>query len=87
LPRAHCSSSQRRFTIALQPPQSDFLGNLEAADRDTLAALGNHRRYAKGEYVFRAGDPGAHVYFLETGRIKIYQPAGSGRAMAGARAA
>jgi CRP/FNR family transcriptional regulator len=65
--------------LSVGQPTSDFLGNLDAADRDTLAALGRHRGYARGEYVFRAGDAGAHVYFLASGRIKIYQPAGSGR--------
>jgi len=61
------------------PPLSDFLGSLEQADRDRLFALGARRVYAKGEAVFRVGDPGAHVYFLETGRVKIFQPADSGR--------
>lgn len=61
------------------PPLSDFLGSLEQADRDTLFVLGAHRAYAKGEIVFRVGNPGAHVYFLETGRVKIFQPADSGR--------
>ena len=68
-----------RLSASRQASRSDFLGNLETADRDTLAALGKHRGYAKGEYVFRAGDPGEHVYFLESGRTKIYQAAGSGR--------
>ena len=65
--------------IAAAPSPSDFVGNLSAADREALAALGQRRPYAKGEHVFRAGGPGAHVYFLETGRVKIYQAAGSGR--------
>ncbi|MFY9315240.1 MAG: Crp/Fnr family transcriptional regulator [Burkholderiales bacterium] len=59
--------------------KSDFLGSLESGDREALSAVGVHRAYSKGEYVFRAGDPGAHVYFLESGRTKIYQPADSGR--------
>ena len=63
----------------IAPPLSDFLGSLEQADRDTLFTLGARRAYAKGEAVFRVGDPGAHVYFLESGRVKIYQPADSGR--------
>lgn len=61
------------------PPLSDFLGSLEKTDRDTLFALGARRAYAKGEAIFRVGDPGAHVYFLEAGRVKIIQPADSGR--------
>lgn len=61
------------------PPLSDFLGSLDHAERDALFSLGARRAYAKGEAVFRAGDPGAHVYFLETGRVKIFQAADSGR--------
>jgi CRP/FNR family transcriptional regulator len=60
-------------------PRSDFLGSLEGAERQVLFALGSRRHFAKGDMVFRAGDPGAHVYFLESGRTKIWQPAGNGR--------
>ncbi len=60
-------------------PRSDFLGRLGTEDRAALFALGQHRAYAKGAAIFRVGDPGAHAYFLETGRVKISQPAGSGR--------
>lgn len=60
-------------------PRSDFLGSLGKAERESLFALGTRRLYAKGDMVFRAGDPGAHVYFLESGRVKIWQPAGNGR--------
>lgn len=59
--------------------RSDFLGSLEAAEKEALFALGTRRPYAKGDMVFRVGDPGVHVYFLESGRMKIWQPAGSGR--------
>lgn len=59
--------------------RSDFLGSLGKAESDALFALGTRRAYAKGDMVFRAGDPGMHVYFLESGRMKIWQPAGSGR--------
>ncbi len=59
--------------------KSDFLGSLERDEREALFAAGVHRTFAKDEYVFRAGDPGTRVYFLESGRVKIYQPADSGR--------
>lgn len=59
--------------------RSDFLGNLGPQDRPALSRLARHGRYAKGQSVFRPGGPGANVYFLESGRVKIYQPAGSGR--------
>ena len=63
----------------VQPPPSDFLGNLAAMDRQALFALGHHRTYPKGGFVFRVADACAHVYFLESGRVKIYQPSDSGR--------
>jgi CRP/FNR family transcriptional regulator len=62
-----------------EAPLSDFLGHLAADDRDALFTLGQRRSYPKGGYIFRVGEPGAHVYFLESGRVKICQPAGSGR--------
>ena len=62
-----------------QPPPSDFLGNLAAADREALFGVGHHRIYPKGGFVFRVGDACAHVYFLESGRVKIYQPSDTGR--------
>jgi CRP-like cAMP-binding protein len=61
------------------PPRSDFLGSLGKAQGDALFALGARRTYVKGDIVFRVGDPGAHVYFLESGRVKIWQPADNGR--------
>ena len=61
------------------PPPSDFLGNLAAMDREALFALGHHRTYPKGGFVFRVADACAHAYFLESGRVKIYQPSESGR--------
>lgn len=48
-------------------------------DRMTLLALGDVHHYAKGEFVFRAGAPGKHVYFLRHGRIKVCQPSPEGK--------
>ncbi len=58
---------------------SDFLGSLDHADRDALLASGVRRTFAKDEFVFRVGDAGARVYFLESGRVRIDQPAEAGR--------
>lgn len=65
--------------LSVGQPTSDFLGHLLPGDRSALFALGHPREYPKGASIFRVGDPGAHVYFLESGRVKIYQPSGSGR--------
>lgn len=62
-----------------EPALSDFIGNLSLADRDALFGLGHARTYPKAAHVFRANDPDAQVYFLKSGRIKIYQPADRGR--------
>lgn len=59
--------------------RSDLLGNLDLADREALFRLGHRRSYARGQAVFQPGGPGANVYLLESGRVKIYQPSGSGR--------
>lgn len=70
--------NQRDLAARARTP-ADFFGNLERGDRDALLAAGSHRAFAKDEFVFRIGDPGIRVYFLESGRVKIYQPAESGR--------
>lgn len=58
---------------------SDFLSQLAPDELDALRALGRSRAYARGEYVFRAADPGKYVFFLEKGRIKIAQLSPLGR--------
>lgn len=68
-----------QYRESLPPAPSDFLGSLEESERDTLHALGRMRTCARGEFLFRVGDPGAHVYFLVQGRVKIFQPGDSGR--------
>ncbi|MEK6593220.1 MAG: Crp/Fnr family transcriptional regulator [Pseudomonadota bacterium] len=58
---------------------SNFLAQLNAHDYAGLIALAKLQRYAKGDFVFCAGAPGNNVYFLESGKIKICQPAPLGR--------
>ncbi len=59
--------------------QTDILARMSEEDRQALLSLGDMQRFAKGEFVFRAGAPGKHVYFLRQGRIKVYQPSHSGK--------
>jgi CRP/FNR family cyclic AMP-dependent transcriptional regulator len=51
---------------------SNFIARLPARDRDDLLRLATYRKAAKGELIFQAGSPGNNVYFLESGRVKIY---------------
>lgn len=51
---------------------SDFMARLSTRDRDDLLRLTAYRKAARGELIFQAGSPGNNVYFLESGRIKIY---------------
>ena len=65
--------------LSVGQPTSDFLGNLAEDDRTELYRLGKHREYRKGSAIFRVGDTCSHVYFLEAGRVKIFQPSSKGR--------
>jgi CRP/FNR family transcriptional regulator len=58
---------------------SNFLAQLAATDYADLASLAKVQHHHKGDHVFRAGAPGHHVYFLRTGRVKIYQLSPLGR--------
>lgn len=62
-----------------EPAQTDILARLPRQDAADLIALGQTQRYAKGEFVCRAGTPGKNVYFLREGRVKIYQPCQGGK--------
>lgn len=64
---------------APRPGQTDFLSRLSAADADGLVRASQRKLFAKNEFIFKAGDAGRHVYFLQRGRVKIYQPALEGK--------
>lgn len=59
--------------------RSNFLAQLAEADYSDLTAVAKAQHHEKGDHVFRAGAPGHHVYFLKTGKIKIYQLSPLGR--------
>lgn len=61
------------------PAPTDFVQQMSPAELAALEALGRHERYARGDFVFRAGGPGKSVYFLRSGRVKIFQPSAPGR--------
>ncbi len=59
--------------------QTDFLARLTLADAEDLVHAGQRKLFAKNEFIFKAGDPGRNVYFLQQGRVKICQPATEGK--------
>ena len=59
--------------------QSDYLTRLTPVDRDALILLTVEQVFNKGELIFKAGSPGNLVYFIETGRIKIYHLSPTGK--------
>lgn len=58
---------------------SNFLAQLQATELTELERIATAHHYAKGDYVFRSGAPGNHVYFLQSGKIKIHQLSPLGR--------
>jgi CRP/FNR family transcriptional regulator, cyclic AMP receptor protein len=44
---------------------------LSPEEFDALAVLLQRRRYKKGETIFRQGDPGATLYIIESGEVKL----------------
>lgn len=63
----------------MTPALTDFLQQLDPPELCELEALGRRELYARGDFVFSAGGAGRNVYFLRSGRVKIYQPSDSGR--------
>ncbi|MFN3749820.1 MAG: Crp/Fnr family transcriptional regulator [Thiobacillus sp.] len=59
--------------------QTDILARMGGQNRAMMLAIGEVCRYAKGAFVFQAGAPGKHVYFLQQGRVKVCQPSLSGK--------
>jgi len=61
--------------------ESSLLARLSGPDRVALLTLATRRRVLRGDYVFEAGSPGHHTYFLERGRVNIYQLSPTGKAV------
>jgi CRP-like cAMP-binding protein len=53
--------------------------SLSEADRDTIASSFVRHAFDRGEMLFRQGDPGSHLYLVESGRIKITTLSPDGR--------
>ena len=54
------------FLAAVEP-----FTRLPAAERGRLAQVARERRYAKGETIFRAGQPSDAVWVVKTGRVHL----------------
>lgn len=65
----------RKQLIGAVPLFSSLADN----DRDALSAAFVRQSYDRGDTVFRQGDLGAHLYLVESGRIKITTLAPDGR--------
>lgn len=48
-----------------------FLGEGPSEELAALASGARRRRYARGEALFREGDPGLGLYVIEQGRVKV----------------
>ncbi|MCL5059124.1 MAG: Crp/Fnr family transcriptional regulator [Candidatus Thermoplasmatota archaeon] len=62
-----------------QVPVADLLSRIPDGDRLHLLRLGKVKNFAKGEFIFSAGETSHHVFLLLEGRIKIYQSSTVGK--------
>lgn len=49
----------------------EVLSGLPATDRDRIIKAGRRRRYARGETIFHAGDPGDALHLIASGRVAV----------------
>lgn len=63
----------------IQASVIDLLTRIPEADRARLLHLGMVKAFAKGDFIFSAGEPSHHVFLLLKGRTKIYQASVAGK--------
>ena len=66
---------ERRDLIAQVP----LFQSLSESDRDALSSSFVRHTFDRGEMIFRQGETGAHLYLVESGRVKITTLAADGR--------
>jgi CRP-like cAMP-binding protein len=49
----------------------EVLSGLPPVDRDRIIKAGRRRRYARGETIFHAGDPGDALHLIASGRVAV----------------
>lgn len=59
--------------------ETPLLASLPAEDRTAIVTNFVRRTYPRGETIFRTGDPGTHLYLIESGRVKITRVSPDGR--------
>lgn len=64
---------------AIFRPHYGLFGDLPIEEQTRILALGAKRKYARGEHVFRQGDTHAGVFIIQSGRVRVYYEAPSGR--------
>jgi CRP/FNR family transcriptional regulator len=60
-------------------PHASVLALMTKRDQADLISLAHVQSFKKSDLLFHAGAPSRHVYFLRSGRIKIYQPSPCGK--------
>lgn len=56
-----------------------FFKGLSEADLESVRSCLRERSFAKGQQLFHEGDPCERIFFVRSGRVKVYRTAGSGR--------
>jgi CRP-like cAMP-binding protein len=71
--------SQTEIQLPNLIAETPLLAPLPPEDRETLATSFVRRSYPRAETIFRTGDPGTHLYLIESGRVKITTASPEGR--------
>jgi len=64
---------------AIFRPHYGLFGDLPLDEQTRILGLGAEKRYERGEHVFRQGDNHAGVFIIQSGRVRVYYEAPSGR--------
>lgn len=72
-------STQAAHPLAELLRRSPIYGRLSPEDRERVGAASSLRDYAKGEILFREGDPPDHLFTVVGGRIKVFKTTPAGR--------
>jgi CRP/FNR family transcriptional regulator len=65
--------------IARSLAACSFFSRVEAASLKRLIAMAVRREFAKGDVIFRDGDPAPGVFIVEKGLVRVYKLAPSGK--------